>query len=94
MAAGFRAGAEHPVIGLIASRAALADDAGLHRAGHGSGASDGGGSGGTPADTERRIRGGVTEQRGTLDEAFADWDAREGLLAARFIDFLRRHGRR
>ncbi len=36
----------------------------------------------------------VTEQRGTLDEAFADWDAREGLLAARFIDFLRRHGRR
>jgi hypothetical protein len=36
----------------------------------------------------------VTEQRGTLDEAFADWDTREGLLAARFIDFLRRHGRR
>jgi pimeloyl-ACP methyl ester carboxylesterase len=36
----------------------------------------------------------VTEQRATLDEAFADWDAREGLLAARFIDFLRRHGRR
>ena len=36
----------------------------------------------------------VTETRGTLDEAFADWDAREGLLAARFIDFLRRHGRR
>jgi pimeloyl-ACP methyl ester carboxylesterase len=36
----------------------------------------------------------VTETRATLDEAFADWDAREGLLAARFIDFLRRHGRR
>jgi pimeloyl-ACP methyl ester carboxylesterase len=36
----------------------------------------------------------VTEQRATLDEAFADWDAREGLLAARFIDFLRRHGKR
>jgi len=36
----------------------------------------------------------VTKTRGTLDEAFADWDAREGLLAARFIDFLRRHGRR
>jgi pimeloyl-ACP methyl ester carboxylesterase len=36
----------------------------------------------------------VTEQRNTLDEAFADWDAREGKLAARFIDFLRRHGRR
>src|SRR3954454_3464637 len=36
----------------------------------------------------------VTEQHGTLDEAFADWEAREGLLAARFIDFLRRHGRR
>ncbi len=36
----------------------------------------------------------VTEQRATLDEAFSDWGAREGLLAARFIDFLRRHGRR
>ena len=36
----------------------------------------------------------VTETAATLDEAFADWDAREGLLAARFIDFLRRHGRR
>lgn len=35
----------------------------------------------------------VTEQRATLDEAFADWDAREGLLAATFIDFLRRQGR-
>ena len=34
----------------------------------------------------------VTEQHGTLDEAFADWEAREGLLAARFIDFLRRTG--
>jgi pimeloyl-ACP methyl ester carboxylesterase len=32
----------------------------------------------------------VTEQKATLDEAFADWDAREGLLAATFIDFLRR----
>jgi pimeloyl-ACP methyl ester carboxylesterase len=32
----------------------------------------------------------ATEQRATLDEAFADWDAREGLLAATFIDFLRR----
>ena len=36
----------------------------------------------------------VTEPRATLDEAFADWEAREGLLAARFIDFLRRHARR
>ena len=35
----------------------------------------------------------VTEQRATLDEAFADWDAREGLLAATFIDFLRRQRR-
>jgi pimeloyl-ACP methyl ester carboxylesterase len=32
----------------------------------------------------------VSEERATLDEAFADWDAREGLLAASFIDFLRR----
>jgi len=36
----------------------------------------------------------VTQQRATLDEAFADWDAREGLLAATFIDFLRRQQRR
>ena len=36
----------------------------------------------------------VTEQKATLDEAFADWDAREGLLAATFIDFLRRQQRR
>jgi pimeloyl-ACP methyl ester carboxylesterase len=33
----------------------------------------------------------VTEQRAALDEAFADWDAREELLAATLIDFLRRH---
>ena len=33
----------------------------------------------------------VTEEKTTLDEAFADWDAKEGLLAATFIDFLRRH---
>ena len=33
----------------------------------------------------------VSEQRATLDEAFADWDAKEGLLPATFIDFLRRH---
>jgi pimeloyl-ACP methyl ester carboxylesterase len=32
----------------------------------------------------------VSEQAATLDEAFADWDAKEGLLAATFIDFLRR----
>lgn len=36
----------------------------------------------------------VTAERATLDEAFADWDAREGLLAATFIDFLRRQQRR
>ena len=36
----------------------------------------------------------VSQERATLDEAFADWDAREGLLAATFIDFLRRHARR
>jgi len=35
----------------------------------------------------------VTEQRATLDEAFADWDAKGGLLAATFIDFLRRQRR-
>jgi pimeloyl-ACP methyl ester carboxylesterase len=35
----------------------------------------------------------VAEQAATLDEAFVDWDAREGLLAASFIDFLRRQRR-
>lgn len=35
----------------------------------------------------------VTEQKATLDEAFVDWDAKEGLLAATFIDFLRRQRR-
>lgn len=32
----------------------------------------------------------VTEQAPTLDEAFVDWDAKEGLLAATFVNFLRR----
>ena len=36
----------------------------------------------------------VTEQAATLDEAFLDWDKKEGLLAATFIDFLRRQQRR
>ena len=36
----------------------------------------------------------VTAEAPTLDDAFADWDAKEGLLAATFVDFLRRHGRR
>ena len=36
----------------------------------------------------------VTAQAATLDDAFADWDAKEGLLAATFIDFLRRQPRR
>ncbi len=36
----------------------------------------------------------VSEQKATLDEAFVDWDAKEGLLAATFIDFLRRPARR
>ena len=35
----------------------------------------------------------VADQAATLDEAFADWDAKEGLLAATFIDFLRRQRR-
>jgi pimeloyl-ACP methyl ester carboxylesterase len=35
----------------------------------------------------------VTDEKTTLDEAFIDWDAKEGLLAATFIDFLRRQGR-
>jgi pimeloyl-ACP methyl ester carboxylesterase len=35
----------------------------------------------------------VAAQAATLDEAFVDWDAKEGLLAATFIDFLRRQRR-
>jgi pimeloyl-ACP methyl ester carboxylesterase len=36
----------------------------------------------------------LTEDRPDLDVAFADWEAKEGLLAAVFIDFLRRQLRR
>jgi len=32
----------------------------------------------------------VTDEQLTIEDAFADWDRREGLLAATFIDFLRR----
>ena len=32
----------------------------------------------------------LTEDRTDLDVAFEDWEAKEGLLAATFIDFLRR----
>jgi len=36
----------------------------------------------------------LTEDRPDLDIALADWEAKEGLLAAIFIDFLRRAQRR
>src|SRR5581483_7720281 len=36
----------------------------------------------------------MPEDRTDVDVAFEDWDAKEGLLAAIFIDFLRRQGRR
>lgn len=36
----------------------------------------------------------LAEDRMDLDVAFEDWDKKEGLLAAIFIDFLRRQGRR
>ncbi len=36
----------------------------------------------------------LTEDREDLDIAFEDWEKKEGLLAATFIDFLRRQGRR
>jgi pimeloyl-ACP methyl ester carboxylesterase len=36
----------------------------------------------------------VTDDHPDLDAAFADWDSKEGLLAATFIDFLRRQARR
>jgi pimeloyl-ACP methyl ester carboxylesterase len=35
-----------------------------------------------------------TEDRMDVDVAFEDWEAKEGLLAAIFIDFLRRQGKR
>jgi pimeloyl-ACP methyl ester carboxylesterase len=36
----------------------------------------------------------MSEDRMDLDVAFEDWEKKEGLLAAIFIDFLRRQGRR
>jgi pimeloyl-ACP methyl ester carboxylesterase len=36
----------------------------------------------------------VTDEHADLDTAFADWDSKEGLLAATFIDFIRRQQRR
>jgi pimeloyl-ACP methyl ester carboxylesterase len=36
----------------------------------------------------------VTDDHPDLDAAFADWDSKEGLLAATFIDFLRRQASR
>jgi pimeloyl-ACP methyl ester carboxylesterase len=36
----------------------------------------------------------MPEDRADVDVAFEDWDKKEGLLAAIFIDFLRRQGRR
>jgi pimeloyl-ACP methyl ester carboxylesterase len=36
----------------------------------------------------------VTDDHPDIEAAFADWDRKEGLLAATFIDFLRRHSRR
>ncbi len=33
----------------------------------------------------------VSDDHADLDAAFADWDSKEGLLAATFVDFLRRH---
>jgi pimeloyl-ACP methyl ester carboxylesterase len=36
----------------------------------------------------------VTDDHPDIEAAFADWDKKEGLLAATFIDFLRRQARR
>jgi pimeloyl-ACP methyl ester carboxylesterase len=36
----------------------------------------------------------VTDDHPDIEAAFADWDRKEGLLAATFLDFLRRQGRR
>ncbi len=36
----------------------------------------------------------VSDDHPDIEAAFADWDAKEGLLAATFIDFLRREARR
>ena len=35
----------------------------------------------------------VTDDHPDIETAFADWDRKEGLLAATFTDFLRRQGR-
>ena len=60
----FLAGADHPVIGLSPAELRAHDDAGLHRAGHGPGASARRRSGGAPADAERRIRRGRDRNAG------------------------------
>ena len=36
----------------------------------------------------------VTEEQPTIEDAFADWDKKEGRLAATFVDFIRRQQRR
>jgi pimeloyl-ACP methyl ester carboxylesterase len=36
----------------------------------------------------------VTEEQATIEDAFVDWAQKEGLLAATFIDFIRRQQRR
>ena len=89
----FAAGADHPVIGLSPAQLRSLDDAGLHRAGQRSGPPPPARPGGAPADAERRVPRGADGGPTDLDIAFEDWEAKEGLLAAIFIDFLRRQHR-
>ncbi len=90
----FEAGAEHPVIGLSPSElrgmtmpACIAPGADpVHPRSAGQAAHRL-----MPNAEYHQV---VTDDHADLDAAFADWDRKQGVLAATFIDFLRRQGRR
>ena len=89
----FDAGAEHPVIGLspadlrsiVVPACVIPGNDRVHPR--------------TPGQVAHRLMPNseyheiFPEDRMDVDVAFEDWDAKEGLLAAIFIDFLRRQGR-
>ena len=90
----FQAGAEHPVIGLspaelrsMAAPACIAPGSDPVHPRHA-------GQAAHRLMPNAEYHQVVTDDHPDIDAAFADWDKKEGLLAAIFIDFLRRQGRR
>ena len=89
----FLAGAEHPVIGLSPSElrgmtvpACIAPGSDpVHPRGAGEAAHR--------LLPNAELHQVVTDDHPDIDAAFADWDKKEGLLAATFIDFIRRQRR-